>query len=81
MRDTAVRDAATRWMAQQLETAPGSVAEAFVLPTDTVETVRSLLIHPRIVGFKCYYNTRPENGGESDIADFLPESAWQVWIM
>ena len=78
MRDTAVRDAATRWMAQQLETAPGSVAEAFVLPTDTVETVRSLLIHPRIVGFKCYYNTRPENGGESDIADFLPESAWQV---
>lgn len=78
MRDPAVRDQANRWMAQQLEAASDCVAEAFVLPTDSVADVQALLIHPRIRGFKCYYNTRPENGGESDIETFLPESAWQV---
>lgn len=78
MREPALRDQANRWMAQQLEAAPDCVAEAFVLPTDSVAAIEALLIYPRMVGFKCYYNTRAENNGESDIADFLPESAWQV---
>ena len=78
LRDPVVRNQINAWMVQQLEAAQGCAAEAFVLPTDTAEDVRSLLIHPRIRGFKCYFNSRPENNGESDIADFLPESAWQV---
>ncbi len=78
MRDSGVRSRVNIWMAQQLEYSPGCAAEAYVLPEDTAQDVKALLIHPGIRGFKCYYTSRPGNDGESDIAAFLPESAWQV---
>ena len=77
--DQNLRAQVTAWLAEELEKAPGSAAEVYVLPTDTVEDIEKLLIHPRFRGFKCYYSTsRGEGGGESNIRDFLPESAWQV---
>lgn len=77
--DREVRQRVTEWMAGELDKAPDSVAEVYVLPTDTVEDVEKLLIHPRFRGFKCYYSTSSgAGGGESNIRDFLPESAWQV---
>ena len=75
---TGNRDAANLFMVQQLEKNPENVAELYILVGDTVEKLESMLVHPRIRGFKCYYYGAPDYNSNSEIAEFLPESAWQV---
>ena len=73
------RDAVNRWVVEQAASMPGFAAEVYVLPTDTVADIEAMLTHPCIKGFKCYYMTAAGDAGDqSEIADFLPESAWQV---
>ncbi len=77
--DVAVRDRVNRWLIDQLQDAPGCAAGAYVLPTDTVEQLEEMVKDPRVRVFKPYYFTAlGDKGGQSDISDFLPESAWQV---
>lgn len=73
------RDEINQWVVEQAASMPGFAAEVYVLPTDTVADIEAMLTHPCIKGFKCYYMTAlGDAGDQSDIADFLPESAWQV---
>ena len=73
------RNRVNAWMAEQLDTVRGCVAQAYVLPGDTKKDVEALLIHPGIRGFKCYYTTACGNAGDqSDISEYLPESVWEV---
>jgi glutamate-1-semialdehyde 2,1-aminomutase len=57
----------------------GNVGEVMVGPSDTVEDVENMLVHPSISGFKCYHllaKTKPTPN--APIEDYLPESAWEV---
>lgn len=79
LNDPQVRNQVNAWMAVQLDTVTGCVAQAYVLPDDSVEDVEALLIHPGIRGFKCYYTaSRGNAGNQSDVSEYLPESAWEV---
>ncbi|MEI8200460.1 MAG: amidohydrolase family protein [Eubacteriales bacterium] len=75
---TGNRDAANLYMVQQLEKNPGNVAELYILAGDTTGDLESMLVHPGICGFKCYYYAAPGYHANTGIAEFLPESAWQV---
>jgi len=78
--DRKIRDKVNAWIVEQLEDAPQCVAEAYVMPGDTVEDIEAMLVHPRIRGFKCYRYTSTHEGNnfQSDLWEFLPESVWQV---
>ena len=79
LRDMSVRDKVNQWLLDQLADAPGCAVGAYVLPTDTVEQLEEMVKAPGVRCFKPYYMTAlGDKGGQSDIADFLPESAWQV---
>ena len=68
------------WFLQQLETAPTCVGEVFVKPGDTREYMESLLVNPRVKGFKCYHITAATDGPtfKADIGEYLPEVAWEI---
>ncbi len=74
------REASTQFLKRQLERHPECVGEVFVIPSDTKRDVEQLLVHPNIRGFKCYHVAASRQGDtfEAEIADYLPESAWQV---
>ena len=67
------------FLARHLEQHPEDVGESFVLPDDTEEEIKSLLVHPNIKGFKCYHVTALRKPTwQADIDEYLPESAWRV---
>ena len=73
------RTVAVQFLAQQLEKYPDCVGELPVGPADTVEELENMLIHPRIIGFKCYHlATGKPDSFQREIGEYLPESAWQV---
>lgn len=64
---------------EQLDLYKNNVGEIIVLPTDSEEDIEKRLIHKNIKGLKpyhCYSKSTPTFN--SDIKDFLPESAWEV---
>lgn len=75
-----LRDASTRFLAEQLEQYPSCVGEVVVVPEDTVQSIEKQLCHPRIKGFKCYHTLAQGMAKTSDapIGAYLPEAAWQV---
>ena len=75
-----LRDEVNAWMTAELEKAPNCVGAVYVMPGDTVEKIKGMLVHPRIKGFKCYHQTAKTEGSTylADIGDYLPESAWEV---
>ena len=79
LRDVELRDRANQWMLEQIATVPGCCVGAYVLPVDTVEKLEELVKNPNVRAFKPYYMTAiGDKDTQSDIADFLPESAWIV---
>lgn len=73
------RDMADAFLAQQLDENPGSVGEIITVPGDTAESLRKRLVHPRMIGFKCYhYCSGLPNSWNASIGQYLPEAAWQV---
>ena len=76
---TGNRQAATEFLAGQLEKYPGNVGEIMVSPDDTPEEIEAQLIHPAIRGFKCYHVLAPNKPTwNASIGEYLPEAAWQV---
>lgn len=68
------------FIAEQLEKDPLNTAEIIVLPGESVESLESRLIHPRMRGFKCYYSlvTDVKDPNLCYPEEFLPESAWEI---
>ena len=67
------------FLASHLESNPCDVGAAIVLPDDTDEDIKNLLVHPNIRGLKCYHvmaGRKPT--WQADIDEYLPESAWRV---
>ena len=78
-RSNGFRQQCNDFLVAHLEKYPDHVGEAFVLPDDTVADIKKLLKHPNIRGFKCYHScARRKPTWQTDIDEYLPESAWQV---
>ena len=74
-----LRDRSLVFLAKHLEAHPEDVGEAFVLPDDTEDDIKGLLVHPNIRGFKCYHSTAAKKPTwYARIDEYLPESAWRV---
>lgn len=68
-----------KFVAEQLDIAPGNVGEIIVMPNDTVDDIERRLIHKQILGLKCYWTyTKSSAFDQSNVEDYLPESAWEV---
>ncbi len=79
LRDRNKRNNYIKWIAENLNHHPDSIAEIFVLPEDTTKDIENLLIHKNFKGIKCYFNvSATDKGPNAEISDFLPESAWVV---
>ena len=77
--DATIRNQVNQWLIGQLKDAPGCGVGVYVSPMDTVEHLEELAKNPGVRCFKPYYFTaQGDKDGQSDIADFLPESAWIV---
>lgn len=70
------REQANRLVKKQLDACPGTVGQIFVMPGDSCDDIFAMADHPAIRGLKCYFYSadRPNPA----IAQYLPESAWQV---
>ena len=68
------------WILQQVDSVPDCAAEVYVKPGDTREYIESLLINPRVRGFKCYYFNARTDGAltDADIGQYLPQIAWEI---
>ena len=75
-----LRDRENAWLASQLDDAPDCFGTAYVMPGDSRDKIESMLVHPRIRGFKCYHQTADTAGStlQAEIREYLPESAWQT---
>jgi len=63
----------------ELEKHPGCVGEVPVFACDTKEEIEAMLVHPRIVGFKCYHWTvQKDNTWQCYLDEYLPQAAWEV---
>ena len=78
--DVALRDEMNDWINEELKKAPECVGAVYVMPSDSKEKIESMIKNPQIRGLKCYYYAARTSGSvlESDIGDYLPESAWEV---
>ena len=78
--DETIRDKCNAWLTREIAYAPHCAGAVYVKPGDSIETVKKMLTSPLIKGFKCYWQTssRQDNLYQSDIGEYLPESAWQV---
>ena len=67
------------YILRQLEQDADTVGEVMVYPGETAEHLAARFVHPRLAGIKCYHTLiqRPDTF-QADIAEFLPESAWEV---
>jgi len=67
------------FLVRHLDQNPDDVGEAFVLPDDSDEDIKNLLVHPNIKGFKCYHVTaKNKPTWQAEISEYLPESAWRA---
>lgn len=74
-----VRAASVEFIRDQLTRFNGNVGEVMVGPDDTVEDVERMLVHPDVVGFKCYHTlSHSKPTWNVSIEEFLPQSAWEV---
>jgi len=75
-----LRDESDAFTVAQLEKDPFSVGSLIVAPGDTAEELEKRLVHPRLKGFKCYYELadQVEEGRDADPETFLPEGAWEL---
>lgn len=78
--NTANRNAGDAFTIAQLEKDPLSAGEIIVAPGDTAEDLEKRLVHPRLRGFKCYYQLASQEGTDrnADPEAFLPEGAWEL---
>lgn len=69
-----------KFLLDQLNKDNLNVGEIIVSPYDTVEDLeKRIAIHPNIRGFKCYHvYGKSDVTWNSDIGEYLPESAWEV---
>lgn len=67
------------YILRQLEQDENAVGEVMACPGETAEHLAARLVHPRLIGIKCYHSLlqRPDTS-QADIEEFLPESAWEV---
>lgn len=73
------REASTNLLVRELEKHPECVGEIMISAKDTYEELETMLVHPRIRGFKCYHVTSGNpDSFQCRIGEFLPEAAWQV---
>ena len=74
-----LRDLANGHIAQQTALDPAHVGAVYVLPGDGEEDILKMLSLPGICCIKPYfYSASGSRGGDTPIADFLPEAAWRV---
>ncbi len=79
LKDPAERAASVEFLASQLDLFKGNVGEINIFPSDTVDDIKKQLIHPDIRGLKCYHiYAECEKTFDSDIGEYLPESAWEL---
>lgn len=72
-------ETSSAFLIEEFEKHPLNVGEVAVFPEYSVEDIESLLIHPNIIGFKCYHTTSAKKPSfNARIDEYLPESAWQV---
>ena len=63
----------------QLKLYPENVGEIMVMPNDTAQDIEKRLTLKNICGLKCYWiYSKSNDGDQSNICDYLPESAWGV---
>ena len=77
--DNNLMDTYNKFCASELDKYPQNVGEVIVLPTDTYEDIEKRIIHPNILGLKCYhvFANRPDTFNAC-IGEYLPETAWQI---
>lgn len=79
LKDMAELEKSTKHLKTQLELHPDCVGEVIVMPRDNADDIEKRLVHPRIRGLKCYWiYSESGAGAQSDIKEYLPESAWEV---
>ena len=78
-RTNGLRVRSLEFLKEYLEKNPDDVGEAFVLPDDTFDDLKGLLVHPNIRGFKCYHLAAAKKPTfQAEIGEYLPESAWRA---
>ena len=79
LRDKSERQKMTDFIVNEPNKYTKNVAEIHVRLDDTVEDIEAQLIHPEIIGFKCYHLLSDRNDTfNASIGEYLPESAWYV---
>lgn len=73
------KEKSLKFLIQELDRNPLNVGEVAIFPEYSIEDVELLLVHPNIIGFKCYHTTSDKKPTfNATINEYLPESVWQV---
>lgn len=78
------REKEAAFVAGEVAKHPDCTGEVTVFPKDDADTLEKLAKTPGVRGFKCYHTLieqdpeHPVNTFQSDIGEYLPESAWEV---
>lgn len=74
-----LRKQCTAFLKDTLEKFPGHVGEVMCGPDDTVEDLEKQLVHPGVIGFKCYHVcAKNKPTWQAAIGEYLPEAAWEA---
>lgn len=75
--DNGLRSRVNRFAAEAAAHTRACCASAYILPSDSVETIHHFTDQPQVRALKCYaYGAGRAEIEPLDVEDFLPESAW-----